>query len=46
MLDAQTLTEIIDAIEKIREELLVLQRALEKTESVRSDASVQRRISK
>jgi hypothetical protein len=40
------LADIIDYIEKVREELLTIQRSLEKLESAESTASEQRRVSK
>jgi hypothetical protein len=41
----KTVAEIIDHIERIREELLVLQRSVEKMESVHPDGTV-KKISK
>jgi hypothetical protein len=41
----KTIAEIIDHIERIREELLVLQRCMEKMESVNPDGTV-KKISK
>jgi len=42
----QSLSDIIDYIEKVREELLTIQRSLEKLESAQSPVSRQRDISK
>ncbi len=50
MADSETppakLSDIIDYIEKVREELLTIQRSLEKLESAESAAPERRRISK
>jgi hypothetical protein len=43
---AQSLGDIIDYIEKVREELLTIQRSLEKLESAKSAAPEPRRVSK
>jgi hypothetical protein len=42
----EKLSDIIDYIEKMREELLTIQRSLEKLESAETDAPQQRDISR